>query len=233
MNISEFTIKTNNIKGVAGCWGKIKVEIYHKDSKIGEYERNYHAYAEATFCPFEQDGKFYALYSKDYVATRVMELPSCKDICGDELHSSGFCPTSYYVPKESNGKFGFVSGCVWGDDSSWKIQYLDLSKINEGKFTNDSRFGYLQLPDNLSLEQAVDAEYCDEGIIKICSFDYYHPNLSKDEILFDKISGQIYPGGSTKKLIKYLEDNFCKECGYFNKPRKGITDDPFACKCAK
>jgi hypothetical protein len=22
------------------------------------------------------------------------------------------------------GRFGFVAGCIWGDDSSWKVQYL-------------------------------------------------------------------------------------------------------------
>lgn len=27
------------------------------------------------------------------------------------------------------GDFGFVWGCIWGDDSSWKVQYLDLSRI--------------------------------------------------------------------------------------------------------
>jgi hypothetical protein len=34
---------------------------------------------------------------------------------------------------------------VWGDDSSWKIQYLDLSSIREGVIRRDDRFGYLKL----------------------------------------------------------------------------------------
>jgi len=28
----------------------------------------------------------------------------------------------------SDGAFGFIWGCVWGDDASWKVQYLDLSR---------------------------------------------------------------------------------------------------------
>ena len=73
-------------------------------------------------------------------------------------------PITYYT-------FGFVSGCVWGDDSSWKLQYLDLSRINEGVFRREERFGYLELPDNVSLHQAIDMiDYNptdDEFIIRI------------------------------------------------------------------
>lgn len=44
------------------------------------------------------------------------------------------------------GQWGVYAGCVWGDDSSWKIQYVDLSRISEGIVTTDNRFGYLALP---------------------------------------------------------------------------------------
>ena len=54
-----------------------------------------------------------------------------------------------YVP------YGFVAGCYWGDDSSWKIQYLDLSQAHRGIVTRDERFGYIVLPDALSLADAV------------------------------------------------------------------------------
>ena len=43
------------------------------------------------------------------------------------------------------GEFGFVWGCVWGDDSSWKVQHLDLSRVGEGELTRDERFGYVML----------------------------------------------------------------------------------------
>jgi hypothetical protein len=53
---------------------------------------------------------------------------------------------------------GFVAGCVWGDDSSWKIQYLDLSRADEGIIKREERFGYIELPSHLTLDKAVDLD---------------------------------------------------------------------------
>ena len=44
-----------------------------------------------------------------------------------------------------NGEFGFVWGCYWGDDSSWKVQYLDLSRVQQGVVRREERFGYVEL----------------------------------------------------------------------------------------
>lgn len=44
-----------------------------------------------------------------------------------------------------DGTFGFVWGCIWGDDSSWKVQWLDLSRVAEGVLTREERFGYVEL----------------------------------------------------------------------------------------
>ena len=155
--------------------------------QIGEYTRNYQAFYR-TFFPFQLNGKDYALYSPHYTGTRVMELPSCTDICGDEPQALGFCPVEYYVPwyyeltypelrkpmrlyEELTGNehalsvsekqfhpYGFVAGCVWGDDSSRKIQFIDLSRIGEGIFLRDERFGYIELPDGMDLADAIDAD---------------------------------------------------------------------------
>jgi hypothetical protein len=43
------------------------------------------------------------------------------------------------------GEFGFVWGCHWGDDSSWKVQYLDLSQVQQGVIRREERFGYVEL----------------------------------------------------------------------------------------
>lgn len=48
-------------------------------------------------------------------------------------------------PWPAAGDFGFVWGCVWGDDSSWKVQNLDLSAVQDGVIRRDERFGYLKL----------------------------------------------------------------------------------------
>jgi hypothetical protein len=41
------------------------------------------------------------------------------------------------------GQYALYTGCVWGDDSSYKLRYIDLSQITEGKVVTDSRFGYV------------------------------------------------------------------------------------------
>lgn len=164
--------------------------------KVGEYSRNYrHLYR--TFYPFKKNGKDYALYSPSYSVTRVMELPSCKDIGGEEPSPDAFCPVDYYVPcyierewTKSNDvglkfvvnepsaedlleskvskpvspvlyyPFGFVAGCIWGDDSSTKIQYLDLGQAEAGIIKRDERFGYIKMSDKLTLKDSIDlADY--------------------------------------------------------------------------
>lgn len=181
----NYHVKTSPIKNKPGTWDSTLVEIYLDNNKIGEYVRNYPSFERETFHPFEQNGREYALYSKDYTATRVMRLPSCEDLCGEERDTWGFCPVEFYVPpgkhyhepeeidpafetsdelwhefeeripRGSDGKFGFVAGTIWGDDSSWKIQFLDLSRIEEGILIRSDRFGYIQLPHNKSLKDVV------------------------------------------------------------------------------
>ncbi len=196
-----------------GTWNGIKVGVFRvegdTEEQIGEYDRNYPNLFR-TFYPFQKEGKDYALYSPNYMVTRVMALPSCKDIGGEESNEYGFCPVDFYVPSyiereyidlddkvhshrvnepdaddliarttkwtpldKKTGKrivvekpiypvgpllyypFGFVAGCIWGDDSSWKIQYLDLSEVERGVVKREERFGYIAIPDGMTLKQVV------------------------------------------------------------------------------
>jgi len=232
-----------------GAWNSLRVGIFQRpeadlavegysepkicesDVMIGEYKRNYSSLMR-TFHPFHLRGKWYALYSKDYTSTRIMELPSCKDIGGEERDQWGFCPVDFWVPplsyieslhdegcprdnkrghtpdgtkactcgivhdpetcptvnkslwekvvgasrsctcKEAWAAYyeshhvwhfpdrvhGFVAGCIWGDDTSWKIEYLDLSRADEGIIKREARFGYISMPSHLDLDKAVDLD---------------------------------------------------------------------------
>ncbi len=91
---------------VAKVIGKVnnnvfKVGIFqvknHKEKQVGEYERSFYT-RPTTFFPFQQNGKDFAIYSPHYSYIRVMELPSCKDIGGDESLSDDFCSIDFYVP---------------------------------------------------------------------------------------------------------------------------------------
>ena len=178
-------------------WDYSVVTIFDGASEIGSYERNFRNYGEETFEPFEMDGAWYALYSRDYTCTRIMSLPDCRDLGGEEPLAHGFCPVELYVPRyksvvtiNKNGQhseswkfeeegekydrdntdafgnpitvgswqslgIGFVAGCLWGDDSSWKLEVFDLSHAREGTLVRSARFGHLQLVDGLPLSKAV------------------------------------------------------------------------------
>ena len=127
--------------------------------KIGSYTRTYPILFD-TFMPFYQNGGVYALYSANYTTTRVMRLPSCEDIGGEEPSSGGFCPSEYYVPYLPDqglvGEWGFISGCFWGDDCSSKIRHIDLSRASEGIIKQSDKFRYLPMPSCLSLRECVD-----------------------------------------------------------------------------
>lgn len=167
-------------------WEKNAVEVFRDGVRIGGYWRNYGMVAK-TFCPFRVGDTWYALYSKDYTATRVARLTDTfEDWCGEDPSGAGFCPVEFFVPLKfqntytSNGEkvsydvwldaeyesetefneeakdkplrwadFGFVSGCIWGDDSSWKLRHLDLSGIPEKRLIITEKFGYWELAGNI------------------------------------------------------------------------------------
>lgn len=140
---------------------------------VCSYERNYGMLR--TFEPFRQGIRELALISRSYTKTAVLDLATGGVIAeekeeyydeGQSAPGAGFCPVGFYVPdwwdvndasiipgseywdadKEwPNGDFGFVWGCYWGDDSSWKVHYLDLSRVQEGIVRRDDRFGYVEL----------------------------------------------------------------------------------------
>lgn len=123
--------------------------------------------------------------------------------CGEEGHSFGFCPVEFYVPRffkiiSTTGttenktpfeyysqyysinnvgfkytSYGFLSGCIWGDDSSWKVKFIDLSEIHNKKLIIDDRFGYCELADSLSLKESVDIDEPDSSEIRIAHTEYF------------------------------------------------------------
>lgn len=145
-------------------WTQVHVEVLDGGRVVAEYDRNYSMLD--TFEPFRQGGRCYALIAPDYTATSVMDLATGEIVAGEEPSADGFCPVGFYVPdwwdvhdgsvlpgtthwsddmEWPRGDFGFVWGCVWGDDSSCKVQYLDLSRVQDGELVRDERFGYVEL----------------------------------------------------------------------------------------
>jgi hypothetical protein len=139
-----------------------------------------------TFEPFRQGPRDLALISRDYTRTAVLDLISGEVIAEEASGSngSGFCPVGFYVPDWWDvlhaaaipgakywtadaewpvGEFGFVWGCHWGDDTSWKVQYLDLSRVKQGVITRDDRFGYVELATRGFRSPCIDPEASQES----------------------------------------------------------------------
>ena len=201
-------VESESIENAPGTWNSKQIDIYESDTKIGSYVRMYPAYGERTFFPFEQDSKWYALFSASYTQTQLMSLPSCEIIGGEEkVKGEGFCPVEFYIPnyvkltykddddnpvyydaewdidKEKHApekcdvevhhfNFGFVAGCYWGDDWSWKIQHLDLSRASEGIITRSEKYGYVWLGHGLKLKDSVHVDMDGDDL------EHYHVDLA-------------------------------------------------------
>lgn len=172
MTNNKFWVRCRQYREIKpGAWKVQDVEVFYGEDKIGEYVRYYPSYLP--FAPFKMlNGKMYALYSADYTGTRVMTLPDCVDIGGEEINSGGFCPVELWVPSYSIGTlsygkhsssmavftdeldrpdvysmpFGFVTGCVWGDDSFWKLEAFDLREADKGILKRFQLLGYVDMP---------------------------------------------------------------------------------------
>jgi hypothetical protein len=168
----RYATRVTKLATPPGSWTKVHVEVLDGEQVIAEYDRNYSMLQ--TFEPFRQGAKLFALVSTHYASTSVLDLQSGQIIAAEDPAGNGFCPVGFYVPdwwdlhdgtklpgsmhwrpdddEWPAGDFGFVWGCVWGDDSSWKIQYLDLSRVQDGIIARDERFGYLKLATDPKLE---------------------------------------------------------------------------------
>jgi len=171
----KYVVKGTPKPNRPGTWDSTIVEVFRRTGspgdleKICEYERYYSLLR--TFEPFRQGARAFALISRDYTKTAVLDLGS-GSVIAEEIDDPGappgrgFCPVGFYVPdwwdvhdgsvipgselwhadrEWPKGEFGFVWGCHWGDDSSWKVQYLDLSQVQQGVIRREERFGYVEL----------------------------------------------------------------------------------------
>jgi len=153
-------IRLNNYKARKidrGVDNSIIIGVF-KDSKlIGSYSRNYPIMFD-TFYPFldPRTDKELALYSPDYSSTRVMSLPSCLDIGGEQPSTAGFCPVEYSVIDLGwKGIFGFVQGCVFGDDSDFNLESIDLSEVSDGKIKVYPKYGCVELKIGIPLRRSL------------------------------------------------------------------------------
>lgn len=160
--MTEYSFTSEKIEHGNGYWGGLLYTIYADGVECGTLYRNYPGNAFPLF--FQQDGVDYMLCSPHYTATSVYRLPEFVLQASEDPSTFGFCPVEFYIPPDNenenyhpnedgsithtplNGQYALVSGCVWGDDTSWKLEILDLTKLSEGKIRRCIP-GYHELPD--------------------------------------------------------------------------------------
>lgn len=170
-------------------WPQVEVLVHGPDGQQYSYDRNYSFLRTfEPFRQLGPDGWHeYALVSRSYTKTAVLDLSNGEIVAEEETTQGGhgFCPVEFYVPdwwepdawgeqddsikpgdelwepymEARCGNLGFVAGCVWGDDSGWKIQQLDLSKIDQGLITRSSPYGYVELAPGVALRDAVEVDF--------------------------------------------------------------------------
>ena len=80
-----------------------------------------------------------------------------------------------------------MAGCIWADDSSWKIQTLDLAEADRGILKRQEIFGYVELPEDQSLREAINmSSYGDDT-----EHDYKHHIRINIMQTFDLRTGKI------------------------------------------
>lgn len=111
------------------------------------------------FCPVEF---FVPSYVKFKVTYKTLDSVEKEDILDIFYTDSEEDQAEFLEVSRSPGYIGthytnyaLVSGCIWGDDSTWKVRYIDLSKIPEQQLVIDERLGYFELPSGLTLKQAI------------------------------------------------------------------------------
>lgn len=158
-----------------------------REEQIGEYLRN-HPWREGTFFAFRRNGKDYALYSPFYTATRILALPACQDLGGEEHDAGGFCPVEYFVPAPEQPAdappvdhfpFGFVGGCYWARE--YHIQYLDLTQAPAGRLIRDRRAGYIPWLNNRRVEHHVSLGAYEAGapVISVLTATHFNPTTGE------------------------------------------------------
>lgn len=101
------------------------------------------------FCPVEFYVPRYNKFRSSYKYLDESETSYTFEVFDNEATEEQFIKdmADQNWVKTAYTNFGFMCGCVWGDDTSWKLRFIDLSKIHDKQFTITEKFGYWELPD--------------------------------------------------------------------------------------
>jgi hypothetical protein len=197
-------------------WDCADVTIFDGNAEIGSYERQIGIFGEETFEPFEIDGEWYALYSRDYTCTRIMSLPDCRDLGGEKPHGQGFCPVELYVPRfrsifsiskngeKSEGRVFEKNGETYDQDvtdvfgnpiTAGPWRYLTVGSIAGCQWGDDATWKL----------EVFDLSRANEGVLtRSARFGYLE--LSKDVPLATAVRLYFAPDASLRATIRQQQE---------------------------
>jgi hypothetical protein len=205
--------KLKAIKNRPGTWDSYKVGVFQDETPIGEYVRNYSMVPFAPFMLngnwYALASKDYVcteimkLPSCEWIGG---EPHDSNGFCPAELYVPRYYQETYKSKDGSDHRFtewdydvkpgdadvdkytefatfGFVSGCVWGDDTSWKVEAFDLREADKGKLTRLQPFGYFEQGARTLRETigAMDIDPDGQGMMRVKNLRYW--------------TGSIFTGG--------------------------------------
>jgi hypothetical protein len=127
---------------------KLTERFEHIDSDIG---------GEGGFCPVEVVIPYKVIWRKLPEEPVVYRWTYPKD---DEYDDDPDYEVEY-------ASFGFYQGCKWGDDSTYKLRYLDFSKLKDRKLGVSAPFGRFELPRDGRLVDHINLDHIDEGLLHL------------------------------------------------------------------
>lgn len=136
------------------------------------------------FCPMEiYVPRYHTLIDSFGSADKITEYEYTlvdNEVSEDEFIGEGKsanCKETLYCD------FGFLGGCVWGDDSSSKLRYIDLKRVPYKELDITEKFGYWEIPNKMNVRDAVDMSGWEEAHHWIALSRMEHFNLKTGEIL--------------------------------------------------
>lgn len=140
--INRFEVTRVEIPSRPGCWNKAVIHIKDKvlNREVATYERDYPG--KPPFYPFRQNEKYYALISRHYQTTAVLDLQTGEVIAEEPQYDKekkdendrvarpvnpagaapwGFCPVGFYVPDWWDVHDGSIlpGSSAWQDSYEW------------------------------------------------------------------------------------------------------------------
>jgi hypothetical protein len=109
---------------------------------------------DSKFCPVEFYVPAYQLVEYTFTSHGRKVAPIISNKCYDDSEYEEGDPPLTDKPWAYED-FGFQSGCVWGDDSTWKLRLMDLRKAAGGIVT-EIPIGYIELAGDLRESVSID-----------------------------------------------------------------------------